>query len=62
MPRPEFPLTVIEFQERFGSEEACRDYLFCSRWPEGFMCPGCGGTRSGAETRRHLWICTACGL
>jgi len=55
-------LTVIEFQERFGSEAACRDYLFCSRWPEGFMCPGCGGTRSGAETRRHLWICTACGL
>ena len=26
------------------------------------MCPGCGGTRAGAETRRHLWICTACGL
>jgi hypothetical protein len=52
----------LEFQERFSTEEACREYLFASRWPEGFVCPGCGGTRAGAETRRHLWICTACGL
>jgi transposase-like protein len=51
----------LEFQERFATEEACREYLFCSRWPDGFVCPGCGATRSGAETRRHLWICTGCG-
>ncbi len=25
------------------------------------MCPGCGRGRAGGETRRHLWICTACG-
>jgi len=51
----------LEFQERFATEEACRDYLFASRWPEGFVCPGCGGGRAGGETRRRLWICTACG-
>lgn len=51
----------MEFQERFASEEECREYLFCSRWPEGFVCPGCGGGRAGGETRRHLWVCTACG-
>jgi ribosomal protein L37AE/L43A len=61
VPRPDFPLTILEFQQRFGSEEACRAYVFASRWPEGFVCPGCGGRDAGGETRRHLWICTGCG-
>ena len=51
----------MEFQERFATEDACREYLFASRWPEGFVCPGCGDGRAGGETRRHLWVCTACG-
>ena len=61
MARPDFPLTILEFQQRFGTEEACREYLFASRWPKGFICPACGGRDSGAQTRRHLWVCTACG-
>lgn len=61
MPRPDFPLTILEFQQRFGTEEACRAYVFASRWPEGFRCPGCGARDAGGETRRHLWICTSCG-
>ncbi len=61
MSRPDFPLTILDFQQRFGSEEACREYLFESRWPEGFTCPCCGGRDAGSETRRHLWICIACG-
>jgi hypothetical protein len=61
VPWPPYPLTILEFRERFASEEACREYLFASRWPEGFVCPGCGGGRAGGETRRHLWVCTACG-
>jgi transposase-like protein/ribosomal protein L37AE/L43A len=59
--RPDFPLTILEFQQRFGTEEACREYLFASRWPDGFVCPACGGRDAGAQTRRHLWVCTACG-
>ena len=51
----------MEFQQRFATEDDCREYLFASRWPEGFVCPGCGGGRAGGETRRHLWVCTACG-
>ncbi len=52
----------MDFQDRFATEDACREYLFDCRWPEGFVCPGCGGRRAGQATRRHLWICTACGL
>lgn len=61
MARPDFPPTILEFQQRFGTEEACREYLFASRWPDGFICPACGDGSAGEETRRHLWICTACG-
>ena len=61
MPRPDFPRSVIEFQGRFPDEEACRAYLFASRWPDGFVCPACGGVEVGAEHRRRLWQCQGCG-
>src|ERR1051326_7853226 len=41
----EFPRSLGEFQEQFATEQACRDYLFRLRWPEGFRCPRCAGTR-----------------
>jgi hypothetical protein len=60
--RPAYPLTILEFQERFATEEACREYLFASRWPEGFVCPACGGREAGRMHRRRLlWQCKACG-
>jgi len=59
--RPAYPRSILEFQERFATEEACREFLFASRWPEGFVCPGCGSGRAGGQTRRHLWVCTRCG-
>jgi len=52
----------MDFQTRFATEDACREYLFDCRWPDGFVCPGCGGRSAGQATRRHLWICTACKL
>ena len=51
----------MEFQERFASEAACLEYLAASRWPEGFVCPGCGGRAAWVLERRHLWECAACG-
>lgn len=55
----DYPMTVLEFEERFASEAACRKYLFDLRWPEGFVCPRCGGRRSW-ETRRGLYRCCGC--
>ena len=40
-------MTIMEFQERFATEEACREYLFACRWPEGFRCRRCGGREVG---------------
>ena len=35
-------MTMVEFMERFNTEEKCREYLYKIRWPEGFVCPHCG--------------------
>ncbi len=60
MARPGFPRTIIEFQHRFRDEDACRSYLFESRWPEGFACPRCGSAAATALPRRLLWQCSGC--
>jgi transposase-like protein/ribosomal protein L37AE/L43A len=53
------PRTAADFEKRFRSEEACRDYLFQMRWPEGFRCPRCGGARAW-PVRSVLWQCASC--
>lgn len=50
----------MEFDELFGTEEACRDYLFDVRWPRGFVCPRCQGMKSWMNNR-YLIVCSACG-
>jgi transposase-like protein len=52
----------MEFQERFATEGACLAYLAASRWPHGFVCPGCGGGEAWVLARRHLWECAECRL
>jgi len=61
MPRPEFPKTVVEFQQRFATEEACRQYLFQCRWPDGFVCPRCACRECFRHGQRKLAQCKACG-
>ncbi|MGH9627559.1 MAG: IS1595 family transposase [Bryobacteraceae bacterium] len=56
----DYPRTLAEFEARFSTEEACREYLFQVRWPRGFECPGCG-CRKAWNVRTTLWECTACG-
>ena len=38
---PDYPQTVLEFNERFHDEAACRNYLESIRWPQGPHCPRC---------------------
>ena len=61
MPRPDFPANILEFQQRFNTEDACLDYLVASRWPDGFVCPRCKGTQAYNMTKaKHLFECKAC--
>lgn len=50
-----YPETVVEFRKRFATAEACRAYVTALRWPEGFICPQCGGTKAWAMRRALYW-------
>jgi len=56
----DYPRTFTEFEARFSTEEACREFLFRLRWPEGSACRGCGSTRSPWRTQRGLLCCPEC--
>ncbi len=55
----DYPRTLAEFESRFSSEEACLDYLFQLRWPNGYLCPRCGHTK-GWRVRGMLTQCASC--
>jgi hypothetical protein len=58
----DFPRSLIEFQQRFSDEGACVRYLFAARWPEGFVCPGCGNRKAWElQTKPWTWECASCG-
>lgn len=58
----DFPRSLIEFQQRFGDEAACARYLFVARWPAGFACPACSGSKAWPlQTKAWTWECAACG-
>lgn len=55
----DYPYTLLDMEERYSSDEDCRDYLATLRWPEGFICPGCDG-RNSWRMRRGLYLCRNC--
>lgn len=50
----------MEFEQQFASEEACHQYLFDLRWPNGFQCPRCHHPKAWL-TKRKLYHCAECG-
>ena len=57
----DYPRTLLEFEKRFSTEEACRQYFVQLRWPEGFKCPDCNSQEAWL-TNRALFHCRNCGL
>jgi len=55
----DYPRTLLEFEQRFSSDQACRDYLFRLRWPDGFHCPRCQH-QDAWKTERGLYHCKHC--
>ena len=58
----DFPRSLIAFQQRFADEAACVAYLAAARWPQGFVCPGCGNVKAWQlQTKAWTWECAGCG-
>jgi len=50
---------LIKFMQRFGTEQACREYLVSRRWPNGFVCPKCGKQHGYTLAKGHVQ-CSCC--
>lgn len=55
----DYPRTLMELERRFSTEQACREYLFALRWPDGFVCRRCEGGEAW-PTARGKWVCRGC--
>jgi hypothetical protein len=58
--RPDYPKTMREFCERFTNPKACLKHLAALRWPDGFVCPKCGGIGGWLKEERFLYRCKSC--
>jgi len=53
--------SLSQFQKDFPDEDSCAAYLAARRWPNGFVCPACGGKRFGLLTSRaYIYECRDC--
>ena len=53
-------ISLLEWQERYGTEIACADALARIRWPNGFMCPKCSHERAYYMSKRKVYECSSC--
>ena len=56
----DYPTNLLEFERRFATDEACREYLVRRRWPEGFRCPRCRAGRAWPRRQGGLLECATC--
>ena len=59
-------MTFAEWQQKFSTAANCHTFLANLRWPEGFVCPNCGGREAWPVHRSHrqrseLYECKQCG-
>ncbi len=53
-------LTLSTITEFFNNEPACRELLKALRWPNGVICPRCGGEIIRHVQTRDKYMCLAC--
>ena len=53
-------LSLVDFNKHYGTEAQCAQALFQARWPSGFQCPACGGSRYSVVKTRNLYQCSRC--
>lgn len=55
------PANLLQFEELYGTDDACRAMLVAARWPHGFVCPRCQHPGGWRHAERPLIECAACG-
>jgi transposase-like protein len=55
--------SMVEFMSLYGKREKCEAALMLRRWPQGIVCPRCGGKgarRSFKRGNHTYWQCAKC--
>lgn len=55
-------LSLADFNRLYGTEALCHAALVEMRWPDGFVCPKCRGSKHSYCQPKRLFQCTACRL
>jgi transposase-like protein/ribosomal protein L37E len=55
-------ISLDEFNNLYGTDEKCRDFLLKQRFPNGFICPKCGHTHAYFIKTRDVQKCAKCGF
>ncbi|MBI5521073.1 MAG: transposase [Desulfarculus sp.] len=53
--------SLIAFQQRFATEQACIVHLAALRWPDGYNCQKCGGDKAyQLKVEPRVFMCSRC--
>ena len=53
--------SLVDFTRKYANdEEACYDFFFHARYPEGYICEKCGCSHFRKITRHRVAMCTEC--
>jgi transposase-like protein len=58
--KPYGELSLLDFQNRFPTEESCWVYLVQMRWPKGYRCPDCSQAKVHFKPSTHTFQCYEC--
>lgn len=53
------PTTLQEAIQYFADPDNCRNYLVARRWPNGVICPACGGSKVSFLQKQQRYQCSA---
>jgi transposase-like protein len=53
------PRTLQEAIIYFADPKHCREYLMALRWPNGAICPQCGGMKVKFQEKHNRWQCAS---
>src|SRR6266550_1303507 len=60
MTKKRLPTSLLEAIRYFSDLDTATEYVAKLRWPNGPVCPRCGGTEYSYLTTRRIWKCKAC--
>src|SRR5688572_701999 len=53
-------INLVSLIDRFHSDDAAREFLEKLRWPDGIVCPRCGGKTISRIVKRDQFDCDSC--